>query len=73
MRCPHCGNDIQEDPRDLCGNCGEWRELHYTPSGAWKGEELGCDEFRGTTPTEEKRAKKEKELKKVRAATETGS
>ena len=48
--------------RSLCANCGHWREEHYTKTGNWMGDRIGCAEYFGTEPSEERRARKKKEL-----------
>lgn len=50
--------------RDLCGNCGRWREEHYNQLGAWRGEQLQppCVEYYGVVPSPERRAKKQDQL-----------
>lgn len=42
--------------RDICANCGRWREQHYREDGSWDHEanaEAECDEYYGRTPTPE--------------------
>lgn len=49
--------------RDLCGNCGHWREEHYNASGVFVADRwFNCVEYLGTVPTEERRAKKREEI-----------
>lgn len=50
--------------RDLCGNCGQWREMHYDVRGDWRGEDLEtpCVEYFGVMPTEKRRKEKQKDL-----------
>lgn len=49
--------------RDLCANCGHWREEHYNASGAFIGDRwYNCVEYLGTVPTAEQRAKKGEDL-----------
>ena len=53
------------DDRDMCRTCGHWREEHYSPSGAWRGEKIGCDEYQGTTAPLERRERKLEDLAAV--------
>lgn len=64
MRCPNCGHDTDENPRSMCQNCGKHRREHYTPSGAWNGDFIGCSEYLGREPTEAERKKLEREAAK---------
>lgn len=53
--------------RDLCANCDQWREQHYNKSGIWIGDRIGCVEYQGSEPTDERREKKKKEIAAARA------
>ena len=50
--------------RDLCGNCGRWREEHYGADNSWL-EGQPCAEYIGITPGEDRRKKKDRELAKA--------
>lgn len=55
--------------RDLCANCGHWREEHYGVTGEFIGGRVfGCAEYQGIEPTEERRAKKADQLRAAREA-----
>lgn len=58
--------------RDLCANCGRWREEHYGGGGIWIADrwQVPCLEYWGTTASEERRARKADELSSVRAGRE---
>lgn len=48
--------------KDLCSNCGHWREEHYDITGASQAHLLGCHEYQGERPTPERANKKNAEL-----------
>lgn len=52
--------------RDLCANCGHWREEHYGKSGAFVAHtKFGCESYEGTEPSPERAAKKTAQLAAV--------
>ena len=67
MRCPHCGEEVETNPRSMCANCNHPREDHYALSGAWMGDQFGCPEYNGREMTETEKkdraaAKKRREV-----------
>lgn len=49
--------------RDMCGNCGNWRELHYHPmTKAWVGDRIDCVEYIGVQVSLERRRTKADDL-----------
>lgn len=52
--------------RDMCANCGRWREEHYAASGAWMGDAIPCPEYYGTEPSAAERKRKDSDLEKHR-------
>lgn len=62
------GGEVSQD-RDMCANCGNWRELHYAgESGIYIGDKvLGCYEYQGSAVPEERRKNKAKEIDDARA------
>lgn len=52
------------DDRDMCANCGHWREEHYNRSGVFVADRLfNCIEYSGTGATDEQRKTKAKDIK----------
>lgn len=58
--------------RDLCANCGHWREEHYNngaAGGPYIAHELfGCAEYQGSVPSSERRAEKADDLEAFQTA-----
>lgn len=58
--------------RDMCANCGHWREEHYNngaAGGPYIADKLfGCHEYQGSVPTAERRKEKDGDLEAFQEA-----
>lgn len=52
--------------RDLCANCGHWREEHYGVAGEFQGQLFGCAEYQGVEPSDDRAARKADEVRASR-------
>jgi hypothetical protein len=53
--------------RDLCGNCGAWREEHYGGGGQFIAHmRFGCMEYNGVQANDAQRKSKDEDIAKRR-------